>query len=275
MSTTLVRSIGDVNIAVEETGLREGPPIVFLHGFAQSRHAWRALLDGPLARDHRLIALDLRGHGDSDKPSAPESYAQQEPLGQDLHAALEALEVERPTLVAWSYGGVVVGEYLRRRGSARLGGLLLCAAAVHVGKTAKAFFGPGMLSHGRALLSDDSAQYEAGARAFVRACTKAPLDEAFFENTVSQMMRVPVHVRRAYLSRSEDFSPEIAQCEVPLVTLHGSADEVVLPAMSEHVGRLVPACHSVRLDEVGHVPWLEAPGPFSSTLRELVARTRS
>ena len=275
MSTTLVRSIGDVNIAVEEVGPRAAPTIVFLHGFAQSRHSWRALLEGPLAEDHRLIALDLRGHGDSDKPSEQEAYTQEDRLGQDLHAVLEALAVERPTLVAWSYGGVVVGEYLRRRGSDRLAGIMLSAAAVCVGKTAKDFFGPGMLSHARALLSDDSAQYEAGARAFVRACATAPLHETFVENAITQMMRVPVHVRRAYLSRSEDFSPEIAKCQAPIVTLYGSADEVVLPAMSEHIGRLVPKSLSVRLEEVGHVPWLEAPGPFVRAVRELVSRTRA
>jgi pimeloyl-ACP methyl ester carboxylesterase len=272
MTTTFVRSTDDVNLAVEEAGPRGARAIVFLHGFGQSRHSWRALLDGPLATDHRLVAVDLRGHGDSDKPTPLEAYAQDERLGQDLEAVLDALDVRRPTLVAWSYGGVVVGEYLRRYGSGRIGGLLLSAAAVMVGRTAKGFFGPGMLSHARALLSDDPEQYEAGARAFVGACSKVPLDESFVEQAVAQMKRVPVHVRRAYLSRSEDFSPEIARCSVPIVTVHGSADEVVLPAMSEHVHELSPSSVYVGLEEVGHVPWLEAQGPFLRTLRELSAR---
>lgn len=272
MSTTFVRSIDDVNLAVEETGPRDAPAVVFLHGFGQSRHSWRAVLEGPLAEDHRLVAVDLRGHGDSDKPLAQESYTQDERLGRDLDAVLEALDLRRPVLVGWSYGGVVVGEYLRRRGSARLGGVLLSAAAVMVGKTAKGFFGPGMLSNARALLSDDPEQYEAGARAFVAACSKAPLDHAFVERTVEQMKRVPAHVRRAFLSRSEDFSREIAGCEAPIVAVHGSSDEVVLPAMSEHVRNLVPGCVFVGLEEVGHLPWLEAPDPFLRTVRELTAR---
>ena len=271
MSTTFVRSPDDVNLAVQASGPREAPAVVFLHGFGQSRHSWRALLDGPLAEDHRLVAVDLRGHGDSDKPTAQEAYTQDERLGQDLEAVLDALDLRRPTLVAWSYGGVVVGEYLRRRGSERLGGILLSAAAVMVGRTAKGFFGPGMLSHARALLSDDPEQYEAGARAFVAACSKVPLDEAFVEQAIAQMKRVPVHVRRAFLSRSEDFSAEIARCRAPIVTVHGSADEVVLPAMSDHVRKLVPSSVFVGLEEVGHVPWLEAPNPFVRTLRELCA----
>jgi non-heme chloroperoxidase len=274
VSVSFVRSTGDVNIAVEDVGPRDARAVVFVHGFAQSRHSFRPLFEGPLARDHRLVAFDLRGHGESDKPAGESPYRDGDLLGDDLHAVIETLGLVRPVVVAWSYGGVVLGEYLRRRGDAALSAVLLAAAAIHVGRSAKAFFGPAMLGNARALLSDDLAVYEAGARAFAAACTAGPIDDSVIEGAVVHMLQVPVHVRRALLSRDADFSDDYARCEVPIVTAHGRADQVVLPLMSEHVGRLVPSSVAVLLDRVGHLPWVEAPESFAEAIRELVAGTR-
>jgi pimeloyl-ACP methyl ester carboxylesterase len=251
--------------------------VVFLHGIAQSRAAFRPVLTGPLADDLHLVAVDLRGHGSSDKPVGDNRYAEGNRLGDDLHELLTHLGLVRPIVVAWSYGGVVVGEYLRLHGGDALGGVLLVAASVVMGRPARALFGPTMLDHGRALMSEDTAVYEAGARAFVEgsvasaaAARHATPSEAF----VADMLLVPPHVRRAYLARSEDFSAELARCSAPLATLHGAEDTVVLPAMSEHVARTVPASTHTLLPGVGHMPFLEAPEAFIAAVRGLVAAAR-
>lgn len=271
MSTrrTIVTDDG-VTLAVEDGGLATGRPVVLLHGIAQSSGAWRALFGGPLGRAHRLVALDMRGHGASSAPDGAEAYASGERLGADLHAVLVELALERPVVVAWSYGGVVLGEYLRRHTAQALGGIALVAAAVKVGKPAADLFGSGMMRNARAILSPDAAQYEEGARAFVRACTREPLPEAFVESAVADMLRVPLHVRRALLTRSEDYTPELAASDVPMTTIHGSDDAIVLPRMSEEIAALRADVTSVRIEGVGHVPWMEAPEHFEAALRSLV-----
>ena len=60
---------GGVQLHVVEAGNTRGRPIVFIHGFSQCSLAWSRQLDSALAADHRLVAVDLRGHGRSDKPS--------------------------------------------------------------------------------------------------------------------------------------------------------------------------------------------------------------
>jgi pimeloyl-ACP methyl ester carboxylesterase len=177
-------------------------------------------------------------------------------------------------VVAWSYGGVAVGAYLRRHGSARLGGILLSAAAVQVGKAARALFGPAMMSNARALMSPDRAEYEAGARSFLRGCTAAPLAPAVLDRALGAMLRVPSHVRRALLARSEDYLPELARCTAPIATLHGSLDAVVLPRMSEVVTESAPGTKSDVLDGVGHIAWLESPDAFVAAVRALDQRRR-
>jgi non-heme chloroperoxidase len=266
-----VRSADGTSLAVEEAGVPGGRPVVLLHGIAQSREVWRPLLDGPLAHELRLVAPDLRGHGASDAPAGPEAYASGDRLALDLHAIIEALGLERPVLVAWSYGGVAIGEYLRRFGSSGLGGLFLVAAAVAVGRDARAWFGPAMMNNARALMSDDPAAYEAGARAFLAASAAAPLAQGELERAARAMLGVPAHVRRALLARGEDYTPEIAGCEAPVATLHGTLDEVVWPALSRHVASLRPGVRSFELEGVGHLPWLEAPERFEAALRSWLA----
>src|SRR5262249_11096521 len=61
-------------IAVEETR-GNGPPVLLIHGNSSGRHVFRCQMMGPLARNFRLIALDLPGHGDSsDAPDPTHTY---------------------------------------------------------------------------------------------------------------------------------------------------------------------------------------------------------
>ncbi|HEY6743342.1 MAG TPA: alpha/beta fold hydrolase [Lapillicoccus sp.] len=57
-----------VALQVEETGNHEGRPVLFVHGISQCRLAWSRQLRSALGRDLRLVAMDLRGHGLSEKP---------------------------------------------------------------------------------------------------------------------------------------------------------------------------------------------------------------
>lgn len=275
-ATRRVRSSDGTSIALEEAGDPRSPPVVLIHGIAQSREVWRSALQGPLAGRLRLVAFELRGHGESAAPAQGEDYAAGDRLGSDLRAVIEALALERPIVVASSYGGVVVGEYLRRFGAEGLGGLLLVAAAILVGRAARALYGPTMLEHGRALTSGDHAIYEAGARAFAAGWTAAPLDDARLEALIRPMLAVPAHVRKALLSRGEDYSPELERCPRPIATLHGLCDSVVLPAMSRHIARQVQRggrqVEQIELPDTGHLPWIEAPAAFEAALLALVDR---
>lgn len=90
---------GDVVLHVAEAG--EGPPIVLLHGWPQHWWIWRFVI-GELARSHRVICPDLRGHGWSQAPRG--SYAKAT-LAADILALLDVLELERTPVVGHDWGG--------------------------------------------------------------------------------------------------------------------------------------------------------------------------
>ena len=68
MKTHRVAGGGGVQLHVVETGNQRGRPILFIHGASQCSLQWNLQMNSSLADVHRLVALDVRGHGLSDKP---------------------------------------------------------------------------------------------------------------------------------------------------------------------------------------------------------------
>jgi pimeloyl-ACP methyl ester carboxylesterase len=100
---------GGLNLAYDDISPAGGDSagtVVLVHGFAANRaEMWRRL--GWLAaldrRGHRAVALDLRGHGESDKPHDPAVY-DQDALAGDILALIDHLDLRRPHLVGYSMG---------------------------------------------------------------------------------------------------------------------------------------------------------------------------
>lgn len=86
---------------VAEAGPPDGDPVLLLHGWPQHWYEWRHLLP-ELAKDHRVIALDLRGFGWSD---APRFGYDKENLATDVLAVLDALDLDRVKLIGHDWGG--------------------------------------------------------------------------------------------------------------------------------------------------------------------------
>ena len=85
----------------------EGKPVILIHGISSSLHDWEALIPDLDAAGYHTIAVDLLGHGESDKPDDPGAYN-----SEDIYAVFEAwidgLEDHPPyVLVGHSYGGYI------------------------------------------------------------------------------------------------------------------------------------------------------------------------
>jgi pimeloyl-ACP methyl ester carboxylesterase len=102
-----VKSADGLNIAYEIAG--EGTPVVLIHGFASDRvqnwkaPGWYATLN---EAGYRVIALDCRGHGESDKPHDAKFYSQDGMAG-DVLSVMRAAGVERAPVMGYSMGGML------------------------------------------------------------------------------------------------------------------------------------------------------------------------
>jgi pimeloyl-ACP methyl ester carboxylesterase len=102
----------------------KGEPVVLIHGlYSSALMNWKApgIMDD-LARDHLVIAVDLPGHGKSDKPEGDDAYGTQ--LVDDVVALLDHLQIKKAHIVGYSMGGMVTLKFLTMHGNRVLSGTL-------------------------------------------------------------------------------------------------------------------------------------------------------
>ena len=258
---------GGTAIHVAEAGDPGGPPILFIHGWSQAHLCWGRHFGGAELGGFRLLAMDLRGHGMSDRPDRAEDYADGALWADDVAAVIDGLRLERPVLVGWSYGGLVVGDYLSKYGAGGISGVNLVGAAVVLGPEAfGTLIGPGFLDHAPTACSPDLAESIGAVRALLHACTAEEMSPEDFETCLAFTMVVPPRVRGYLLDRSLDFRPVYERAGTRLLVSHGRADTFVLPAMAEEIEARCPEARMAWYDGVGHAPFLEAPERFNSDL---------
>ena len=263
---------GGLRLHVREWGDPAGAPILFLHGWSQNHLCWARQYESPLAEEFRLVACDLRGHGMSEAPLDPAQYADGALWAADVAAILDGLHLDRPVVVAWSYGAFVVCDYVRVHGQDGIAAIDFVEPAVKLGPAAfGTLIGSGFLDHFAAMTSADLPTAIRGVRAFVRACAAGPLTADVLETALCWNMVVPAAVRAGLAAREIDEDDVLRTLTLPVLVTHGRADSVVLPAMAEHVLATCPGAEASWYDGVGHLPHLEAAERFN---RELAALTR-
>ena len=99
----------------------EGPPLLFLHGFDNDAHVWEEFAP-TLAPYYRTLALDQRGHGESDWDT--EGRYDHETMARDVEAVLDTLGIKRVALVGHSLGGRVAIRFSGRNPE-RMAGLVI------------------------------------------------------------------------------------------------------------------------------------------------------
>jgi pimeloyl-ACP methyl ester carboxylesterase len=94
-----------------------GLPVVLVHGLTSSAERnWRrpGIIDALVTAGHRVVALDCRGHGESDKPHDPSAYGGTK-MGDDVIALMDHLDIDVADLAGYSMGGAIAASLLARR----------------------------------------------------------------------------------------------------------------------------------------------------------------
>jgi non-heme chloroperoxidase len=274
-TTHTVRGGGGLRLHVREWGPASGPPILLIHGWSQSHLCWAGQYEGALAKDFRVVAFDLRGHGKSEAPLESEHYTDDDLWADDVAAIVERLELDRPVLVGWSYGTLLICDYVRKHGTDRIGAIAFVEPVVKLGPAAfGTLIGPGFLEHFPDMTADDLATNIRGVRGFVRACLATSLPAAEIETAVAWNVAVPAQIRANLAAREIDDDDVVRAIDVPLLVTQGREDRVVLPAMAEHVLATCPSAEVSWYDGIGHVPHMEAPERFNRELADFTRRVR-
>jgi non-heme chloroperoxidase len=271
-ATYEIRGGGGLRLHAREWGDSEGPELLLVHGWSQSDLCWAKQLSGDLAAMSRIVTFDLRGHGLSESPAEPGQYADERLWADDVAAVIEQTGLKSPVVVAWSYGGFVLTDYLRAYGDGAIAAINLVGGAVILKPPTFEHIGPGFLENAGDASESDLATNIAAIQRFLRACTAEVLAEPEWTAALCWNMAVPPTVRGALISREVDGSDSLASVSVPMLVTHGREDQIISPSMAEHVLGVCPSAVPSWYDGVGHMPFWEAADRFNRELAEFSDR---
>jgi non-heme chloroperoxidase len=269
MNTRTVERDDSPDIRVDEAGARDGRPILFIHGYSQGRLSWTKQLNADALADHRLLAMDLRGHGCSEKPE--DAYDDSGRWADDIRAVLDDFAVENGTLVAWSYGGLVALDYLDTDGTDRVAGVHLVGAISGIGtEAATEVLGSGYLDLFPELVSADAETSVRALSRFVRRCVEQDLSPEEFHYLLGFNVVVPPRVRDALRARTVTHLDTLGALDVPALLAHGKADRIIEPDATRRHAELLDDATISWYPETGHSPFWEAPERFNRELSDFV-----
>ena len=258
---------GGLRLAVHEYGPPRGKPIVLISGINQCSLAWHKQYKSPLTEEFRLLCLDLRGHGMSDKPTEPQHYNQPNLWADDIHAVLITLSLRKPLLVGWSYGGYVINDYLAQYGEGAVGGVNYVSAGVVMGgRNAPTMLGCDFINTMPGLCSDKLEENIHAARRFVRVLFEKPPSQEEIEVLIASTMVVPPTVRLAMVSRSIDRDSVMQRLRIPVLVTKGEKDAVITAAHTEHLLTCIKHAEASVFEGTGHSPHLEDAERFNREL---------
>jgi non-heme chloroperoxidase len=257
---------GNTNIAVYEYGNPEGAEILLVHGYSQSHLAWAMQYEAKELQKFRIVVIDLRGHGASGKPADAENYNDTQMWADDINAVIAAKNLTKPALVGWSYGGVVITDYLHKYGQDKLAGIVFVGAATQLGtEIGETHLGSGA-EHLAGMMDQRQEINIPATLKFLRACTDAELPGDVFQEVLAYNMMVAPETREAMLGRDIDGDKALQCIEVPVLIIHGETDAVVLPAAGHYIAEKVGHAKQSWYAETGHSPFMEQPARFNSDL---------
>lgn len=250
-----------------ETGNQRGQPILFLHGFSQCSLAWGRQLSSELAADHRLVAMDLRGHGSSDKP--PDAYGDSRLWADDVAAAIRGLDIEQPILCGWSYGPLVILDYIRHYGEDAIAGIHFVDGITKLGSDeAMSVLAPEFLTLVPGLFSTETDESVRSLSSLLQMCfTHAPSASDLY-TMLGYNISVPPFVRQALFSRAFDNDDLLPTLGKPVLVTHGEADAIVRLAVLPQYSDRVPHAEIHIMPDAGHAPFWDDATSFNRRLAE-------
>jgi pimeloyl-ACP methyl ester carboxylesterase len=257
-------------LRVLEAGPADGPPIVLVHGWAVTAYLWRHNILPLAAAGHRVVALDLPGHGLSDAPDAPGSYTT-ERFATVVLELLDALGIERATIAGQSMGGKIVTR-LALDAPARVRALSLYGPVGFGLIPPWHALSPALpLPPGELL----ALMIPRSLIAFVQHRVYGKL--GFFTERDVDEYWAPTQfpaVVRAQMQMLKEFSwglwdePTLQGLTMPTHVVFGTRDRTVRPMHAERLARVLPTGELTWITDGGHVVMEEVPDRINAMLLE-------
>lgn len=254
---------GDLNVT--DRGPRDAPTILLVHCYTCSLDYWRRL-EPLLRRDHRVIAVDLLGHGDSEKPEDGYSMEHQ---ADTIAEALDELGAKPVLAVGQSLGGPV-STALAQRHPDKVRGLVIMDSSsqtkyVELPLPARIATAP-LIGPALKQIVPESVYREELSKAFHEGFD---VPDAFVDDAMGMTYTAFDESQGAgrEFTSEQRLDERIASTGLPVTVIFGADDRIVNPDSAADY-RDIPGAKVVVLPGIGHTPQMEAPARSAALVRE-------
>ena len=257
-----------IRLAYDDSG--SGLPIVFLHAFPLNRSMWAPQVSA-LSAQFRTIAIDLRGHGESDAPLWSFSLDQ---YADDVAALLDHLDIPQAVLVGLSMGGYVSLAFSRAYGK-RLLGLVLADTRAQAdspdGRTGRFHLAQTAYTQGIEAVANTLLPKLLGATSLNN---KPELVESI-RRTIHQAPVSGILVDLMAMADRRDSTTHLSAILCPTLVVIGEEDHTTPLVDAQLLAERIPHARLAIIPAAGHVSNCEQPELFNDLLRGFVEELRS
>ncbi len=238
-----------------------GPSIVLQPGWTMPAEIWEPQIRA-LSKSFRVVALDPRSQGKSDRPCAGHYTSRR---AQDIKEVMDKLSLAPTVLVGWSLGATEVMAYVDQFGTASLRGIVLVDGVI--GRDPD----PAIVAGYWSRMKQVQTNREEYTTQFVHDMYKTPQSEAYLKRITAAALRVPTDsavllLLNAYAS-GEDYRPALAKVDKPILY-------VATPNMQGQVAMLrqrMPSARIEMFENAGHALFVDEADRFNRLLTEFAS----
>jgi pimeloyl-ACP methyl ester carboxylesterase len=245
----------------------EGQTILFVHGFPLSRAIWLPHIEA-LAKNYRVIAPDLRGHGES---SAPTGVYMMDMFAEDLQTLIAERKCGPVVLVGHSMGGYSSFAFFRKFPQSLCALILFCTRAgadSAEGKIARENLAQRAEREGAAAVAE---QMLPKMLAPTTAASRPDLVEHVRKGMLATSVNGLVGSLRGMASRPSSLE-SLPKINVPTLVIAGEGDLIVPQPESETMASAIPSAQLVVIPQAGHLASLENPAAVNAALHAFLGK---
>jgi pimeloyl-ACP methyl ester carboxylesterase len=266
--TTMTRqvksaTVNGITLKYLQWGEGNSKKIMLVHGWTGFKEMWDNFAPLLVDNDFDVIALDLRGHGDSDKPEGEYSP---EVFSKDLYELVRTVGWEKNfALLGQSMGGYIVLDYALRYPESVL--KLIPA-------NTSAYLGRNLFS--RITWKIIIAMYRKNpAKMMPKMLPKFfqyPVPQETIDYFSSMSLKTAKHAGLSAINHclKQNFEPQLSQIKVPTLVISSEFDQKELRQATLHIHKSIPGSKLADIRKTGHLPFMENPADFLKAIVDFV-----
>jgi 3-oxoadipate enol-lactonase len=258
--------INDLSVCYNDEGKAGDPVIIFIHGFPFNKSMWDKQTEA-LKENYRVIAYDVRGHGNSD--AGAENFSI-ELFANDLLNLMDALKIDKAILCGLSMGGYIALNAVENYPD-RFDALILsdttCTADTPEAKEKRMKTIENIKKDGVEKFAKESIKNLFASESFLTKKLEIAAVREMIVNTTEKSL---CKTLRAFYERKNTCS-KLHDINVPVLILVGIEDKITPPAAAQFMNEKIKESSLSIVEHAGHLSNIENPSEFNNQLEEFVS----